>query len=181
MRWRDIKTEPMTKADGDDRGFVLQKLLNGHIDAYPWDNKGNVAAWMPLSDLPEFVPQIALPVVPEGWRMVVQGDAFDERRKRWNHHSKEWVAGQIGHYAVGDIYIIPIDPPKPTYRAFANAAEFEPFKNMWWRGKSYISSHQNPPAQFNDHLHGNNTWEYSLAEKVFCNGTPEGLPFGVKQ
>jgi len=176
-QFRDIRTNPMKRTDGDSDGNVLQILTTGRIDVYPWDSVGQVVAWMPLSELPEFVPEPVVPSPPEGWRLVVDGDTFDVRRKRWAEHKKQWIAGTLDFYTSGDIYIVPIDPPEPTYRAFKGAAEFQLFKNMWWRDKTNIPSHQNPPAPFNDHLRFKETWRASFDTKVFCDGTP----FGVKQ
>lgn len=173
MRWRDIKTEPMTAADGDDRGFVLQQLTDGHINSFPWHNRGGVVSWMPLSELPKFTP---VPDPPDGWRLVVAGDAFDKRAQMFARGN--WVTTVNNKdYSDAGVYIIPIDPPKPTYRPFANAAEFEPYSSKRWRFKGSSSDYRRMPANFGDTFHSTATWKKSLETKVFCDGTP----FGVKQ
>jgi len=175
MRWRDIKYEPMAEADGNHRRQVLQQLEDGTVDVYPWDSVLHVVAWMPIRELPKFVPS---PDPPEGWRLVIAGEPFDRRAKILIGNERWETTGNYTCYADAGTYIVPIDP---TYRPFADAAEFLQFRSLWWRHKAQKLNDQNPPAQFSDEFHGQVTWRQSLATKVFCNGTPEGLPFGVKE
>jgi len=222
MPWRDIRTNPMTADDADERGDVYQLLNNNETGFYGWESVSMVIAWMPTEEWNELIKSSFIPTVspPEGWRRLGDEEAFDERAKLWTagNHSEYiipidlpisspdgWrlvVKGDafdkrakilIGsywettnnnrNYTKDGVYIVPIDPPKPTYRPFANAAEFEPFKNMWWMYKAngQNRNEQCPPIRFNDRWHGNDSWERSFEAKVFINGTPEGLPFGVKE
>jgi hypothetical protein len=65
MRWRDIRFEKPTEADGNSSGSVLQLLEGGTVGLWRWDSLGGMKAWMPISDLPKFDP---IPDPPEGWR-----------------------------------------------------------------------------------------------------------------
>jgi len=172
VEWRDIRTNPITKEDGDVHGKVFQLLEDGRVGAYQWDSLLNMVAWFPIKDLPKFIPK---PDPPEGWRYIVPGEAFDHRRKRWEASRKEWIDGSLPQYSPSDIYVVPIEPPATQYRAFKNAAEFEPYRDLWWRHKLQSLNDQNPPMAFNDSFHGRVSWKESLATKVFCGD----LPFGV--
>jgi hypothetical protein len=175
MRWRDIRFEKPTEADADNHGRVLQLLDNGDVGVYHLESKYRTIAWMPMSELPAFD---RIPDPPEGWRFVEKGEAFDKRAKFW--FSRRWEnTHNLAVFDPHSVYIVPIDPPKPPepqYRPFANAAEFEPHKNKWWRYKSADSDEQIPPALFNDKIHGVQYWQDSFENKVFSDGSP----FGVK-
>jgi hypothetical protein len=176
MRWRDIRFEKPTEADGDRDGSVLQLLCEGSVGSYHYANDCDCIAWMPLSELPAFTP---IPDPPEGWRFVDKGEAFDKRAKYWGL-SKHWAETWHDYdYAPELVYIVPIDPPKPPepqYRPFANAAEFLPYRDKWWRYKSMTATDYYPPVFFGDKGHGKQHWADSFENKVFEDGTP----FGVK-
>ena len=174
MRWRDIKTNPMTKADADENGEVLQLLKGGGFGVYSWSYIDNVVAWMPTSELPKFVP---VPDPPEGYRLVVKGEAFDERRQVWSVARNMWTASSVKDYADGYTYAVPIDPPKPTYRPFKDAAEFRAKANVWWRFKNDTLGYHRPPDGFGDVSHSGVSWQESFETKVFCDDSP----FGVKE
>jgi len=178
MRWRDIRFEKPTEADADQYGEVLFWDNDGDVCSASWSNDtdGHLF-WMPMSELPN--PPDRVPDPPEGWRFVQPGDAFDKRAKYWADVFGWAEAWQDDFYDSQCTYIVPIDPPKPPepqYRPFANAAEFEPHKNKWWRYKSADSDEQIPPALFNDKIHGVQYWQDSFENKVFSDGSP----FGVK-
>jgi hypothetical protein len=119
---------------------------------------------------------IAPPKPPEGWRYVQAGESFDKRAKYWCRTSREWHQTRSTGYDPPLAYIVPIDPPAPTYRPFASAAEFDAYVWELWRYKSDPPSTRRPLGEFNDRTHNNDTWQISLEYKIFCDGTP----FGVK-
>jgi hypothetical protein len=178
MRWRDVRFEKPTEHDQEGySGEVLVAYKDNTKQAVHWMDIGKTDAthWAPLSELPD--PPDRIPDPPEGWRFVEKGDAFDKRAMHWNCGRKQWVTtGNLHGYSRDDIYVAPVDPPVPQYRPFANAAEFEPHKNKWWRYKSADNDEQIPPALFNDKIHGVQYWQDSFENKVFSDGTP----FGVK-
>jgi hypothetical protein len=123
MRWRDIRFEQPTEADGDSEGCILQLLRGGGVTRYDYDDLQHTVAWMPLSELPAFTP---IPDPPEGWRFVEKGDAFDKRAKFWGVSGKEWLKlnRDLVEYPRLLVCIVPIDPPKPPepqYRPYNDA------------------------------------------------------------
>jgi hypothetical protein len=177
MRWRDIRFEKPTEADGDDCGQVLQLLSDGSVGSYDYANDCDCIAWMPLSELPAFD---RIPDPPEGWRFADKTKDVDdgralvlsEDRKRWEPRTFRGC-----EWADLSIYIVPINPPKPPepqYRPFANAAEFEPYRNKWWRHKT--SNSKNPPLGYSDTHWGGMPFGLAFDKYEF----EDGSPFGVK-
>jgi hypothetical protein len=177
MRWRDIRFEKPTEADGDSNGDIIQLLNNGRVCTADLNNMAFMVAWMPLSELPAFDP---IPDPPEGWRFVEKGEAFDKRAKFWGVSGKEWLKlnRDLVEYPRLLVCIVPIDPPKPPepqYRPFANAAEFEPYSTKLWRFTGDAKDTRRQSLDFNDRVCGGITWERCLANKVFADGSPFGV------
>jgi hypothetical protein len=112
--------------------------------------------------------------VPEGWRLVAirrvkNGEWFIERSGRielWREPDDEtscWVHPIIEK----------IEQPK-QYRPFANAAEFEPHRDRWWRFKKE-SNEFFRTYYYSDKSHMGHNWHESFAQKVFDDGTPFGV------
>ena len=169
MRWRDIRFEKPTEADGDSSDNVFQLLCDGDVGSFEWDDLQNCIAWMPLSELPAFD---RIPDPPDGWRFVEKGEVFDDCAKAW--HSQTWLAcGNVGMYRPGWVYIVPIDPPKPKYRPFANAAEFAPYRDRWicTPGNNTVRRVEH---YSDDHINGM-TWESLFRNRTFDDGSPCGV------
>jgi hypothetical protein len=168
VRWRDIRFEKPTEADADEKGKVLQLLPNGGVVSWPWDGCGDVVAWMPMSELSAFD---RVPDPPDGWRFVEKGEAFDERAKFWA--GDMWLSTSESSYGEYPTYIVPIDPPKPKYRPFANAAEFEPYRDRW------ICTHGANTVRRVDHYNDQGvngmTWESLFRNRTFEDGSPCGV------
>jgi hypothetical protein len=176
MRWRDVRFEKPTEADGDKDGHVFMLLNDGGLCQAEWDALSYVVAWMPISELPAFTP---IPDPPEGWRFVAEGDAFDPRAKWWN--VDEWLQTNGTKYVGQFVYIVPIDPPAPSepqYRAFASREEAfarfgEPVKKL----RDGTISRQT--ELYPDGLRvGPMVYRYSDAFDVWVY--MDGSPFGVK-
>jgi hypothetical protein len=178
MRWRDIRFEKPTEADGDQYGEVLFFDNDGDICASSWSNDtdGHLF-WMAMSEIPK--PPDRIPDPPEGWRFVKTGEAFDKRAKVWVLGSKEWVkTWQEREYDSRYVYIVPIDPPKPPepqYRPFANAAEFEPYELKFWRYKDDCKDLRRKPCSYSNDGHFGDQWCQSFDNKVFSDGSPFGV------
>jgi hypothetical protein len=176
MRWRDIRFEKPTESDGDSEGCILQLLRGGGVTRYDYDDLQHTVAWMPLSELPAFAP---IPDPPEGWRFVDKGEAFDKRAKFWLNGKWRHTLQMDAPYSDGCVYIVPVDPPEPQYRPFANAAEFEPYRDRWVRRKEgmfcKVASYENYGATMGTCA---TIWKYSdlFDEWEFDDGSP----FGVK-
>ena len=67
-----------------------------------------------------------------------------------------------------------IEKPK-QYRQFANAEEFKPHRDRWWRFKSDGADKHRPPCNFCDRWHDEISWKESFERKVFDDGTPFGV------
>jgi hypothetical protein len=75
-----------------------------------------------------------LPEVGEGYRLATEADASRRDRDMCDVHGR-WVPAHVGIYASNYTYRVPIDPPAPQYRPFANAAEFMPHADRWLKEK----------------------------------------------
>jgi len=130
MRWRDIRFEKPTAADGDSNGSIVQMLTGGAICCDAWDDLSGAIAWCTTNELFTFDP---IPDPPEGWRFVQDGEAFDSRAKFWLDRGWEETANDNrSGYNDSFVYIVPIDPPappEPQYRPFKDAAEFAPHRD----------------------------------------------------
>jgi hypothetical protein len=176
MRWRDIRFEKPTEADGDKRGEIVQLLNNGRVCTADLNSMAFMVAWMPLSELPAFD---RIPDPPEGWRFVQADEAFDNRAKYWNLVIESYC-DTLRHklYQANYVYIVPIDPPKPPepqYRPFANAAEFEPHENKRWRYKCDSESTKRLSVAYDDEEHHGKAWAAAFRDKVFADGSPFGV------
>jgi hypothetical protein len=176
MRWRDIRFEEPTSLDGDNNFEVITIDDHGNRCSMGWDEVDEEVAawWCPASELPD--PPDPIPDPPDGWRFVKKGEAFDKRAKLWSNGKWRHTLQMDLPYSNGCVYIVPVDPPEPQYRPFANAAEFLPYRDKWWRYKSMTATDYYPPVFFGDRGHGNQHWQDSFENKVF----EDGAPFGVK-
>jgi hypothetical protein len=170
MRWRDIRFEKPTEADADEKGKVLQLLPTGGVVSWPWDGRDHVVAWMPMSEIPAFD---RVPDPPDGWRFVEKGEAFDERAKVWSLYRKDFVNAVFESYSDDYLYIVPVNPPKPKYRPFANAAEFAPHRDRWicTPGANTVRRIDH----YNDQGVNGMAWESLLRNRTFEDGTPCGV------
>ena len=181
-KWRDIRMHPITKTDGDAKGDIVQKLRTGGIVTDQWNDLRDLIAWMPTSEMPEF---IRIPDPPEGWRFKLDGDAFD-KRARVLVGGKYWeTTNNNRNYSADGVYIVPIDPPaEPEYRPFANAKEFLPYATLFWRQKIDDPSIRRNTGYFSDKGHDAMLWDESLELKVFVADPklfPDGVPFGIRK
>jgi hypothetical protein len=173
MRWRDIRFEKPTEADGDSLDNVLQLLCDGDVVSFEWDGLQNCIAWMPLSELPAFD---RVPDPHKTWRFVEKGEAFDKRSQYWSHLNNVWlIAWQDDSYDPTVIYIVPIDPPKPEkrYRPFASAAEFAPHRDKWICTPGANTCRR--VDHYNDLGVNGMAWESLLRNRTFEDGTPCGV------
>jgi hypothetical protein len=117
-----------------------------------------------------------IPGVPDGWELVHANRAAMPREcfigrtggiQQWNVDKES-----------GDVYPIIRKIEKPArYRPFANAAEFKPHRDRWWRyNDSEDSGRVYPPAAYSKFGPQGSNWEQAFSYRVFDDGTP----FGVK-
>ena len=170
MKWIDIRARKPTEADADEYGDVLQLLANRRtVVCCRWNHLEQCIAWQPIEP---FDP----PKIPEGWRVVDKAvEKKTDKMKFWGPEIRRWLETD------GDLYnkdFLYITPTEPKYRPFANAAEFRPFASREWRYKSDHESVVRPPLVYSDGGHDRGSWEYSLDNKIFCDGTPFGMKEG---
>jgi hypothetical protein len=114
--------------------------------------------------------------VPDGWEIVrfakpKKGEYFlDEYRMPVQAESDNW------HHP--KLIIRKIERPK-QYRPFANAEEFKPHRDRWWRYKESqgqtLNRHIRPPSKYNDDCYDERTWQRRFCECEFDDGTPFGM------
>ena len=113
-----------------------------------------------------------IPVVPEGWRLVRIGKA----------NRGEWTINNIGEpfqvnydtaLSRNHNIIEKIEQPR-QYRPFANAAEFAPHRDRWWRFKDE-SDELFRTYYYSDKSHMWHDWHQSFDKKVFDDGSPFGV------
>ena len=115
--------------------------------------------------------------IPDGW---------NQERVGRIHHGEYWV-NNLGHperwypieTSMSKNYVIirKIEKPK-KYRPFANAAEFEPFRDRWVRyrgddcGGSRVAFYDNTHARIDDDV---DNWNRHFKDYTFDDGTPFGI------
>jgi hypothetical protein len=67
----------------------------------------------------------------------------------------------------------PPKPIEPQYRPFANAAEFRPHRDRWWKRKGETVLRKT--ELYSEKQHGFATWEERFANYEFEDGTPFGI------
>jgi hypothetical protein len=153
---------------------VLQLLSDNSCGFFKIDDLDGVIAWMPI---PDFEPA---PEPPEGYRLVQDGEPFRKDAKFYSEGGERWViTGQLDSYDPDMTYCVPVDPPEPEYRPFANGDEFEPFADRWVRQKT-PGSHRMKILEFSE--------GFVYVRGIWCNWQAlfdnwqfiDGTPFGVK-
>lgn len=112
-----------------------------------------------------------VPGVPEGWELVRIGIIeVGEYRLMMDRSVRAWEGP---HPSTGWVVIVrKIETPK-QYRPFANAEEFKPHRDRWWRDKekSYVYA----PSTYGDDYHCGASWESSFVNKLFDDGSVFGV------
>jgi len=176
MRWRDIRFEKPTSLDGDNNFEVITIDDHGNRCSMGWDEVDEEVAawWCPASELPD--PPDPIPDPPDGWRFVEKGEAFDKRAKFWSNGKWRHTLQMDLPYSDGCVYIVPIDPPEPQYRPFANAAEFGPYCDKW----VLEGSRKCRPTVYCDTFVEVNGTTYEWDEALRVLKLTDGTPFGVR-
>jgi hypothetical protein len=113
-----------------------------------------------------------IPGIPEGWEMVRIGVVHHgEWRLMEDGTVKQWLT--IEPSRGWAVVLRKIEKPA-CYRPFANAEEFKPHRDRWWR---YNDDHKEslfPPASYGQKGHHTQNWKDSFDSKTFDDGTPFG-------
>jgi hypothetical protein len=113
--------------------------------------------------------------IPDGYELVRIGRPVDgELVLGWQKTVFVWD----GHKSdvANHIILRKIERPK-QYRPFANAEEFKPHRNRWWKWNpvKFPPNRNCPPLVYDDNGHGAETWEQNFRDKVFDDGSPFGV------
>jgi hypothetical protein len=115
--------------------------------------------------------------IPDGYELVRIGQLHTgERFVESNGKVVVWDAGYTTT-SMNCVVVRKVEKPK-QYRPFANAEEFKPHRNKWWKWNpvKFVSANGTyPPSRYDDKGHGAETWEQNLSDKVFDDGTPFGV------
>ena len=111
--------------------------------------------------------------IPEGWELVRVGKP----------KTGEFFIDGLSHphQAMDDRHfhgcaIIRKIPKPKQYRPFANAAEYKPHRDRWWRySDSEDSGHVQPPAAYSDIGPMGSNWKQAFEGRQFDDGTPFGV------
>jgi len=110
-----------------------------------------------------------VPGVPFGWELVRIGVPSK---------GDYYLDGQFG-ITEGEIGMVVARPivrkieKQKQYRPFANAEEFKPHRDRWWKEKT--KSYVYPPSTYSDNYHCGSSWSTSFIDKLFDDGTPFGV------
>jgi hypothetical protein len=113
----------------------------------------------------------SIPGIPDGFEAI----AFREVKhgETYLYEDGRVVSWMQFHTSCTKYVIVrKIEKPK-QYRQFANAEEFKPFRDRWWRNKGRGSVF--PPSDYADNYHCGSSWGASFINKVFDDGSPFGV------
>lgn len=110
--------------------------------------------------------------IPDGWELVRIGSVcYGEWRLMESGSVKQW---DVMEPSLGWAVVLrKIEKPK-QYRPFANAAEFEPFRDRWWK-KTCGDDRVYPPCYYNDSYSGGLHFDRCFIDRIFDDGTPFGI------
>jgi hypothetical protein len=113
-----------------------------------------------------------VPGVPEGWELVRIGSPV----------YGEWYIDNQGVIrrcefdklvSTNHVIVRKIEKPK-RWRPFANAEEFKPHRDRWWRYKTENKATAHPPRAYSDSGWLTDTWGRLFEGIEFEDGTPYG-------
>ena len=110
----------------------------------------------------------------DGWE-IVRYDFVSPGECHEGHDGTVWKWDGLGPSAAKHIIVRKIVKPK-TYRPFANAAEFKPHRDRWWRyNDSEDSEHTIPPSSYSKIGPSGSNWQQAFEGRQFDDGTPFGV------
>jgi hypothetical protein len=115
-----------------------------------------------------------IPGIPEGWELVRIGVVHHGEWRLMDDGSiRQWLT--IGPSTGWAVVLRKIEKPA-RYRHFANAEEFKPHRDRWWRyNDSEDSEHVQPPAAYSKIGPMGSNWEQAFMGRAFDDGTPFGV------
>lgn len=143
----------------------------------PWSQRNPLMVGKEYTGPYFYAAPIDPPKPPEGFRIVdTATEPFDAMAHYYSVKLDRWVRTLArGYYAGNLTYAVPIAPPNPQYRPFANADEFRPYQHLWWKVRG--ESRHCPPRAYDD-AGTLNTWQYMFEHCEFQDGEPFGVRIG---
>jgi len=116
--------------------------------------------------------------IPDGWELV----AIRQPKENEFHLDSlgNVVCCGIENNSCTYPIIRKIKKPK-QYRPFANAREFAPFLDKWWRYKDDISGTHRRTNYIDDKTHHSDLWTLRFNRCEFVDGTPFGIEVNNEQ
>ena len=111
-------------------------------------------------------------LVKEGWE-IVRFDYASEGEWFVDSEGRVIPWGFPGESDEKKIIVRKI-PKTKQYRPFANAAEFKPHRDRWWK-KTSGDDRTYPPCYYNDSYHGGLHFDRCFIDRTFDDGTPFGV------
>lgn len=112
--------------------------------------------------------------IPDGWELVRIGTPEHEEVIMLTDGSIEMHhEGRNVRMNKNYVIIRKIEKPK-QYRPFANAAEFAPHRDRWWK-KTTGENRTYPPCYYNDSYYGGLHFDRCFVDRIFDDGTPFGV------
>lgn len=111
--------------------------------------------------------------IPAGWDQERVGQIYPGEYSVNNYGDPQRWENDHPSSSKNYVIIRKIEKPK-QYRPFANAAEFEPFRDRWWK-KTIGDDRIYPPCYYNDSYSGGLHFDRCFIDRVFDDGTPFGI------
>ncbi len=109
-----------------------------------------------------------IPGVPEGWELVRIGRP--DKGEFFVRFGRVDGCTHTEYMDDSSAIVRKIEKPK-RYRQFANAEEFKPHRDRWWRLKEESKDHFHPPGYYSD----DTDWEHAFEMLEFDDGSPYGV------
>lgn len=110
------------------------------------------------------------PTSPTGYQMVKPPITPEQSRQAMVWYEDHWRGAVLSHDLNAPFICLPIEP---QWRPFANAEEFKPFRERWYRPKSCGDIRK--PYRITDNAVDSYVWSAALDEFEFEDGTPFGM------
>ena len=129
IKWRDINVVKPTETDADENRQIMVLCGNGVVAVRGFMNLDYVAAWAPLSELPNFK---SAPEPIEGYRYVDTKTEKPQAAKYFDHSKNIWIDRSYpdSHWCSENVYIVPIEAPKAKDLLTPEEA-FKTIKVVW--------------------------------------------------
>ena len=114
-----------------------------------------------------------IPGVPEGWEVERIGKPIFNVDHVIHYDGQPMLCDYDSSY-LNRVIIRKIEKPA-RYRPFADAEEFKPHRDRWWRFNDTPDGLIFPHSPYNDNGPSGCTWQQAFNGRAFDDGTPFGV------